>query len=200
MLLVLGAGYFAAQIIKDGGTEGRSEVAVVPLAPKGDARPFDLLSHTGDRLTGDDLLGKYRLMYFGYTFCPDKCPLDLAKMTLVLGKLEDQGVPLDSLQPLFISIDPERDTADVMADTVSLYHKKLIGLTGTADEIAKVAGDYGIYYRKLEQAGLDSYLMDHMVAIFLYSPDGRFMTMFTPTENADQIVNTLKPLLEAQQS
>ena len=169
--------------------------AALPLTPKGKVRLFDLMAHTGERLTSDDLNGKYRLMYFGYTFCPDKCPLDLAKMALTLTKLEDAGVPLDTLQPLFITIDPERDTVEAMAETVGLYHERIVGLTGTAEEIETVARDFGVYYRKLEQEGIDSYLMDHMVAIFLYSPDGRYMTMFTPTESASQMVATLTPLL-----
>lgn len=165
---------------------------------RGPMLDFALTTHKGDTLTGADLKGRYRLMYFGYTFCPDKCPLDLAKMTLALSALEEDGVALDGIQPLFVTIDPERDTVDMMAETLSLYHPAITGLTGSMEDIAAMAKTFNIYYRKIEEEGVDGYLMDHFVAILLYDTEGRFMTVFGQTDTADFIAAQLKALIKAK--
>lgn len=203
--LALGAVLF---LLYERGGAGQSGTPALVSSPKpadhittgvgnGPVRAFDLRAHTGQRLTNTDLDGRYRLMYFGYTSCPDKCPLDLAKMTLALGLLEKDGVALDLIQPLFVTIDPERDDEAAMADTVSLYHPKIVGLTGTADEIASVAKTFGIYYRKIEDTDLEGYLMDHLVAIFLYDREGRYLKIFTPDQSARVIASSLKKILRA---
>ena len=97
---------------------------------EGPGGPFTLISHRGDQVSDTDFRGKYMLIYFGYSYCPDVCPLELQKLTSSLLELEKQGYDISPLQPLFISIDPARDTPEALADYVSLFHDSLIGLSG----------------------------------------------------------------------
>lgn len=149
--------------------------------------PFTLTAHTGERFTSASLAGKWRLIYFGYTYCPDVCPAELAKMSRALERLEQSGRALDRLQPLFISVDPARDTPERLNGYLEAFHPKLIGLTGTADEIAGVADAFAVHFRKAPGGGEDAYLMDHTSMIFLMRPDGRFEDVFTARESAADI-------------
>jgi protein SCO1/2 len=101
--------------------------------------PFELVDHTGKKRTDADFRGKLLLVYFGYTYCPDICPADLLQISLAIDQLGTAG---DEVQPLFISVDPERDTTTVLAQYVSSFHPRLIGLTGTPEKIRRVANSY----------------------------------------------------------
>jgi len=163
-----------------------------PGVPIGGA--FSLLDHQGRRVSDSDFRGRYMLIYFGYSFCPDVCPLELTRMGRALDLAGAAGVDLDGLAPLFITIDPERDTVEQLAGYVPLFHPRLTGLTGTQDEIDAVTGAYRIYARKAAGAGEDpgDYLMDHSSMLLLMGPDGGFVTVFTPRESVDEIAARLK--------
>lgn len=163
----------------------------------GPAIQFSLTDHTGKAFSSASLEGRYRLMYFGYTFCPDFCPMDLAKMSRALQILQDGGDDLQWIQPLFITIDPERDTVAAMAETMDLYHPHFLGLTGSVADVDKVKTDFNFYARKAPLEGTDDYLMDHFVGIFLYDHKGRFITVFSQEEGPEAIADALKKLKAA---
>jgi protein SCO1/2 len=139
--------------------------------------PFSLVNQDGERVTEKDFLGSYFLVYFGYSYCPDVCPVDLQSMTAALDLLNEET--LDKVQPVFITIDPERDTVEVMKAYVSLFHPKLIGLTGTPEEITAATRAYRVYARKVETESDSDYLMDHSAITFLMSPEGKYIAHFS---------------------
>lgn len=153
--------------------------------------PFQLTDHTGKAVTDADFRGRYTLIYFGYTYCPDVCPTELAAMSQAL---DGAGTAAERVQPLFISVDPQRDTVPHLADYVALFHPRLVGLTGTPDQIATVAKAYRVYYAKAPQegGGPDDYLMDHSSFIYLMDPQGRFITVYPAGTTADAIAADLK--------
>lgn len=139
--------------------------------------PFSLVNQDGERVTEKDFLGSYFLVYFGYSYCPDVCPVDLQSMTAALDLLNEET--LDKVQPVFVTIDPERDTVEVMKAYVSLFHPKLIGLTGTPEEITAATRAYRVYARKVETESDSDYLMDHSAITFLMSPEGKYIAHFS---------------------
>ena len=154
--------------------------------------PFSLIDQTGKRVSEKDFLGRYMLVFFGYTYCPDICPTELQVMTAAL---ESMGTEADRIQPIFITIDPERDTPQVLAGYVENFGPRLVGLTGSPGEIATVAKAYRAYYAKAGASGTEDYLMDHSSTIILMGPDGRFVKYFTYTTNAAALSAALKEAL-----
>ncbi|HYH40304.1 MAG TPA: SCO family protein [Azospirillum sp.] len=151
--------------------------------------PFRLTDHTGKAVTDADYRGKHLLIYFGYTFCPDVCPTELSTMAAALDKL---GPVADKVQPLFISIDPERDTVAHMADYVPLFHPRLVGLTGTPDEIRAVAKEYRVYAAKAPGSSGEAYLMDHSSFVYLMGPDGKFVAVFPGGTGPDKMAADIR--------
>ena len=151
--------------------------------------PFTLESGSGQTVTNRDFRGKYMLVYFGYTYCPDVCPTTLNAVTEALDKL---GPRAAKLVPVFITVDPQRDTPAAMKRYTAAFSPALVGLTGTADEIARVAKEYRVYYAKhITGAGPNDYSMDHSSTIYLMGPDGEFIALISaessPQEMADEI-------------
>ena len=140
--------------------------------------PFDLIGDDGNAYQNTSFEGKYTLVYFGYSFCPDVCPIDLQKMTMALTILQEGGANLDTLQPLFITVDPERDTPEVMHEYLEHFHEIILGLSGTVEAIQQAARSYRIYYAKRPLEG-DDYLMDHSSIIYLMGPNGAYLKHFT---------------------
>lgn len=142
---------------------------------------FDLVDHHGNRVTEEDFAGLWQLVFFGFTYCPDVCPTTLATIAEVLDTL---GTDADQVAPLFITVDPERDTPEVMAEYVAAFHPRLVGLTGTPDQIEAAARSFRTYYAKAEEAGApDGYLMAHSGYIYLMTPDGEYEAVFTENAN-----------------
>ncbi|MCH8684070.1 SCO family protein [Pedomonas mirosovicensis] len=142
--------------------------------------PFSLVDHTGKPVTEKSWPGKHLLVYFGYTYCPDVCPADLQNMSLALTTLEKENPKAAAeIQPLFITIDPERDTVLALKDYVSLFHPRLVGLTGTPEQIEAAKKSYRVYAVKREEEGASDYLMDHTALIYLISPKGEYEAHFT---------------------
>ncbi|WP_417450355.1 SCO family protein [Kordiimonas sp.] len=157
---------------------------------------FTLTAHTGETLSNRDFRGKFMLIYFGYSFCPDVCPLELAKMTLGLNELEKEGYDTTLLQPLFITVDPERDTVSALNEYVTDFHPRLIALTGSMEDIQDVAKKYRVYFKKREQEGIDGYLMDHQSFIFVMGPDGDYVRLFSAKDQPEDIAAAFRPVLE----
>jgi protein SCO1/2 len=154
--------------------------------------PFNLVDGNGRAVTERSFPGKWLLVFFGYTHCPDVCPTTLADLAQALEQL---GPAADRLQPLFITVDPERDTPQAMRDYVSPFGKRIVGLTGSAAEIAAVARAYRVYYAKHPE-GAD-YSMDHSAVLYVMRPDGRLAGFMTPDIGTPAMAQKLKDLLAA---
>jgi cytochrome oxidase Cu insertion factor (SCO1/SenC/PrrC family) len=146
-------------------------------APDTSVRPFELLAHTGKPFTDRDLHGKVALLYFGYTFCPDVCPTELGFVAKIMRAL---GPDAERIVPLFITVDPQRDTLAKLAEYVPLFDKRLIGLTGSQTAIDALAKAYGVFHQRTnvvtKQPGY--YLIDHSSSIFVLNPEGHFVDTF----------------------
>jgi protein SCO1/2 len=149
--------------------------------------PFTLMDKTGATVTDKDVITKPTLVYFGYTFCPDVCPLDNARNAEAVDLLEQQGL---DVTPLFISIDPARDTPQVVGEFATNLHPRMIGLTGTQEQIKAASQAYKTYYKK-QDSGDEFYLMDHSTFTYLVLPDKGFVEFFKRDDSAESMATTV---------
>ena len=156
--------------------------------------PFALTDHTGRLRTDADFRGKLLLIYFGFTYCSDVCPTDLQAIATALDRL---GPIAEALQPLFITVDPEKDTPEQLKAHVALFHPRLIGLTGDPKQIRSVARAYKVYFAKTEPAKRTDANIDHSGFIFLVDAGGKYLGFFPPGTSADLIVKVIRPQLAA---
>jgi len=158
-----------------------------PLAGAAIGGPFTLVDKDGRTVRWDDFAGKYRIVYFGYTFCPDACPTDVAVMTRGFTAFEKAKPGLaGQVQPIFISIDPARDTPKVVGEFAAAFSPRLLGLTGTPEQVAQAAKAFAAYYAKgKESAG--GYLMDHSRVAYLMDRTGRPMAMLPVDKGPDAV-------------
>jgi cytochrome oxidase Cu insertion factor (SCO1/SenC/PrrC family) len=152
----------------------------VPVAIGGD---FTLVDQTGATRLAADFRGKLMLVYFGYTSCPDVCPTELQKMSEAIDLLDAKG---DAVQPIFITVDPQRDTVEQMQDYAANFHPRLVALTGSAEQIAVAARAYRVFYQPVKQPD-GSYLMDHSSVVYLMARDGSYLAHFGSESDAAQI-------------
>ncbi|XP_058480411.1 protein SCO2 homolog, mitochondrial [Solea solea] len=152
---------------------------------------FSLLDHRGQRKTKQDFQGCWVLLYFGFTHCPDICPEELEKLSAVVTKL-DGDVSLPRLQPLFITVDPERDDVAAVARYVQEFHPRLMGLTGTPEEVKEAGRDYRVYASAGPKDEDGDYIVDHTILIYLISPDGLFLDYYNRTKDEDQITESVR--------
>jgi cytochrome oxidase Cu insertion factor (SCO1/SenC/PrrC family) len=151
--------------------------------------PFSLIDDTGKPVTDATYHGRWMLVYFGYTFCPDVCPTELQT---IAGALDKIGPLAKNVAPLFITVDPERDTQTAMAQYVKLFDDRIVGLTGTPAQIAAAAKAYRVYYAKTTPKDSSTYLMDHSSFMYLMGPDGRLRTLFPQGLSADKLADALR--------
>ncbi|UTW53570.1 SCO family protein [bacterium SCSIO 12827] len=138
---------------------------------------FTLTDHRGRIVTEKNFKGQWQLVFFGFTFCPDVCPTTLSVMAQVLDLLEDDA---KSLAPLFITVDPERDTPEVMAEYVEAFHPRIVGLTGTPEQIKQAAKSFRVFYGKTEKADAPGgYVMGHSGYMYLMTPEGTYDAVFS---------------------
>jgi protein SCO1/2 len=145
--------------------------------------PFALTDGEGRRVTEGEAITGLTLVYFGYSFCPDVCPMDLSRNALAAAELADDGVDVGQV---FISIDPARDTPEVVRDFAAAIDPALIGLTGTDEEVAKTAAAYKVYYRK-NGDDPDYYLMDHSTFTYLVAPETGFLEVYRSEQTPEQV-------------
>jgi cytochrome oxidase Cu insertion factor (SCO1/SenC/PrrC family) len=157
--------------------------------------PFELTDQTGRRRTDTDFRGKLVVLYFGYTYCPDVCPTELQSISLALDKL---GAAAEAVQPLFITVDPERDTPVRLAGFVSSFHPRLIGLTGSLADIRKTAIAYRTFFVKSGAATPGDYAVDHTGFIYLVGRDGRYLGFLPPGSTPDAIADAIRTRLEPE--
>ncbi len=154
--------------------------------------PFALIDKTGAMVTDKDILTKPSLVYFGYTFCPDVCPMDMARNAEAVDILQSKGM---AVSPVFITIDPERDTPQVVGEFAANIHPDAIGLTGSADQIKAASQAYKTYYRKQDGDDPEFYLMDHSTFTYLMLPGGRFADFFRRDDTAEAMADRVECFL-----
>lgn len=155
--------------------------------------PFTLVDTGGKTVSDAEVLTKPSLIYFGYTFCPDVCPLDMARNVEAVDKLEAQGI---EVTPVFISIDPERDTPAALADYASNLHPKLVALTGSPEQVKAASQAYKTFYKKRE-TGDEYYLMDHSTFTYLMLPGTGFVDFFRQEVTSDQMAESVACFVKA---
>ena len=157
--------------------------------------PFSLIQGDGSSVNEEILLRKISIVYFGFTFCPDVCPVDLANIADALDLLGDDETK--NVQVLFISVDPERDTAKVIQDYAASFHPKFIGLTGSSEQIREAARAYRVYYAKQESKGATDYLVSHSAYSYVMGPKGTYLQHFRTNTPPQEIASGLKTAINA---
>ncbi len=150
--------------------------------------PINLIDQYGEKVTDKNFEGKFKLMFFGFTYCPTICPTELSKITYVL---KDLGDAAKDIQPIYVTVDPERDTPDVMKKYVTMFHPSLIGLTGTPKQIKDTLKAFKVYAAKVEQPSLTEYTMDHSTFTYFIAPDGRLLHIFKLADTAPYMTQTI---------
>ena len=153
--------------------------------------PFTLTDQTGRTRSDSEFRGKLMIVYFGYSYCPDVCPADLMAITQALDAL---GPAAEGIQPVFITVDPERDTKG-LADYVAAFHHSLVGLTGSPEEIRKVANAYKAFYAKVPGERSGEYSIDHAGVIYLIGRDGEYLGFMPPQTSPDRLTEVLRKYL-----
>jgi protein SCO1/2 len=180
-VLLIGAGGF--MWLSEGG--GANPVSI--------GGPFTLEDGNAKPVTDRDYRGAYMLVYFGYTFCPDVCPTTLNAVADAMDKL---GPAASHVRPLFITVDPRRDTPSVVKQYAAAFGPSITGLTGTPEEIAQVTKEYRVYYAEHRTGpGPDDYSMDHSSVLYLMDPKGRFIAPIRADQSGDEIAANLKKLM-----
>jgi len=181
-------GWLISDLLAPGGGALLSRVQNITTPPIGG--PFSLVDDTGKRRTDAEFRGRFMLVYFGYTHCPDACPTALQDIADALAKL---GPAAEQIVPIFITIDPERDTVQYLKGYAEQFDPRFVALTGAADQIADAAKAYRVYYRK--ESNKPDYLMDHTSIVYLMGRDGKFVTHFTHETTPDQMADALRNYL-----
>jgi cytochrome oxidase Cu insertion factor (SCO1/SenC/PrrC family) len=154
--------------------------------------PFTLVDHNGAVVTEASFPG-YKLVFFGFTHCPDVCPAGLQKMSMTLKALGADG---EKLQPLFITVDPERDNAEIMKAYVSLYDDRLVGLTGTKDQIDSAIETFRVYAAKADNADPETYTLYHSSYMYLLKDNGEMITVFSADDPIENITKEIKEIIK----
>ena len=186
-----------------GTVETSPEIKKNLAAAKGDVPPpeagvggaFSLTDDDGKPVTEKSWPGKYLLVFFGFTNCPDVCPVTLDKLTSVLDQLGDEAA---KIQPLFITIDSFRDKPKVMKDYVSHFHKSIVGLTGTEEQLKAVQDAYKVYASRHDQANGHDYSFDHSAFVYFMAPDGKMAEVIKIDQKASEITDQIRPYLEGK--
>ncbi len=163
-----------------------------------DINPRYLLQDPNGRsVTSEDFRGRFQLIAFGYTYCPDVCPTTLVEMAAILRQLGDQA---DRLQPIFITVDPERDTAKVLKTYTEFFDPRILGLTGSPALVRRAADNFRIHFAKVREPGSDNYAVDHSAGMILLGPDGAFIKKFAFATPVNEIAAQLVEILDAYRS
>lgn len=189
--LLAGTAYFAFGPSAEKQLAGCSQAAVAGGAIGG---PFELVSEDGIPMTDVDLFTKPTILYFGYTFCPDVCPLDNMRNADAQRILDEKGY---DVQTAFITIDPERDTPEVMKEFTSLFHDNMIGLTGTPEQVKAASKAYKTYYQKQVDGDPEYYLMDHSTQTYFVMPERGFVDFFKRDDTPEKMADTVACFIDA---
>ena len=155
--------------------------------------PYSLTDHTGKAVTQEDYAGQYKFIYFGFTFCPAVCPTELQRIAQVMNALPEEKAQV--VQPIFISVDPERDTVEVMNDYVALFHPRLVGLTGTPEQVDAVKKSYRVYASKVPTDD-GEYTVDHSSFLYFMGPDDKALGLFRMQDSVEFMTAEIEKLVE----
>jgi protein SCO1/2 len=191
LLFVLAAGLWAATWWREQAHDAPQLGVAVPGGVEIGGK-FTLVAPDGHKVTDTDFRGRFMLVYFGYIFCPDVCPTELQAVSASMALLGDQAT---RISPIFITVDPERDTAKAVGEYTRLFDERLLGLTGSAEQIAQVAKGYRVYYSRAEAKGSDVYLMDHSSFLYLMGPDGKLRALIKPGSSPAEITAIIRAQL-----
>lgn len=150
--------------------------------------PFELMDENGVSVTDKDVITEPSILYFGYTFCPDVCPMDTSRNAEAAYVLEDRGI---SVKPVFISIDPARDTPEVLREFTDVMHPRMLGLTGTPAQVKSASQAYRTYFKKQASEDPEFYLMDHSTYSYLVLPEHGFVDFFKRDESPEQMADRI---------
>lgn len=182
----------AAALLSVAACQRAPDPGTAPLAGAKIGGAFSLIDQDGRRVTDRDFAGRYRLVYFGYTFCPDVCPTGLQHLAQGLRAFEKADpARAAKVQPIFITVDPARDTPAVLKTYVAAFHPRLIGLTGSEAAIADVAKRYAVFYQKKAEPGASAYLMDHSSQAILFGPGGEPIALVPQDRPPAEVAETL---------
>ena len=170
-----------------------SENEVLPKVPVGG--PFSLVNHNGRTVSEEDFKGEYLLVYFGFTHCADTCPLGLYVISAALKQLAGLG---DQVRPVFVTLDPKRDTVDVMSEYVQAFHPRMVGLTGTHEQVTAMAKTFGMAFMVGDFDG--EYVVYHTTFTFLMNREGEFLKAFSHGLEIDELSHAIREVLEAQEN
>ncbi|MGH1399540.1 MAG: SCO family protein [Alphaproteobacteria bacterium] len=199
LVIGVGVGWYqikmqSARVMKQGESGAQRPAPIAGLKLGG---PFSLTDHRGEKVTEKTYDGQYKFIYFGFTYCPAICPTELQKVSQVMRAMEKNKPELaKTIQPLFITIDPARDTVPVMKDYVSLFHPRLIGLTGTQPQIDFVTKAYRVFARKVVTEEQQDYTMDHSSYLYLMSPDNQLTAIYRMDDGADFVYGDMLKRIE----
>lgn len=193
-LIVVVFAYGGWMWVQRGGLSGFNTASVGVPVPGGVklGGPFTLENAAGQKVTDASFRGRFMLVYFGYTFCPDVCPTELQKMTNALDLL---GKSADRVVPIFISVDPERDTPQVVGEYTKLFSPRLVGLTGTPEQVNVAAQAYRVYYARASSKESTNYLMDHSAFVYLMDAKGKFSALFNQNTTAQELADGIRTKL-----
>lgn len=155
--------------------------------------PFTLVDENGNTVTDKDVITGPSLVYFGYTFCPDVCPLDSARNAEAVEILDERGI---EVTPIFISIDPERDTPEVVREFTDVFHPRMIGLTGTPEQVKAASKAYKTYYKKQDSEDEEYYLVDHSTFTYLMTPEQGFVEFFQREDTGEEMADRVQCFIE----
>lgn len=176
---------------------GASERGDPPLKGARVGGPFTLVNQDGQTVRDSDFKGKYRSVYFGYTYCPDVCPVDMQVLGQGLKMFEKtDAARAAKVQPIFISVDPERDTPAVIKEFVANFHPRFIGLTGTPEQLAATAKEFGVYFARSGDPAAKDYLVDHTNIALLMGPDGEPIAMLPHDKGPGAVAAELQRWVE----
>jgi protein SCO1/2 len=181
------ASYMAVSLYMDRGSSG----TIISDAGITIGGPFELTNQDGQTVTNASFAGKPYLMFFGFTHCPDICPTKLAEISIILDELGDKA---DDLNVLFVSVDPERDTPEVLKEYISSFHPQISGLSGSVEAVAATAKSHRAYYRKVPLDDGD-YTVDHSTVVYLFDDEGAFVSPFNVEADASEAAARIRQIL-----
>ncbi|MEL6618476.1 MAG: SCO family protein [Pseudomonadota bacterium] len=190
--LFLGGIWWISQSRGDAGPFAQCQATTIAGDGNEIGGPFELVNGQGETVTDQDVITEPTLVYFGYTFCPDVCPLDTARNAEAVDLLAERNM---SVTPVFISIDPDRDTPDIVGDFAYNLHEKMIGLTGSPEQVAAASKAYRTYYKAQDKSD-EFYLVDHSTFTYLMMPEHGFVEFFRRDVTAEQMADRVACFVE----
>lgn len=200
LVLAVAAGFILAGLLvlaKHSSTSASGSNDLVAVTADEFGGPYTLIDHNSKTVTNKDYEGQYKLMYFGFTFCPAICPTELQKITVALNKM---GEDAKAVHPLFITVDPERDTPQKMKDYIGSFHPSITGLSGSQAQVSAMLKAYKIYAAKVQDPSMTEYTMDHSTFIYFIGPDGRLLHIFKLDDTADDLAATMTAWIKQGQT